>query len=339
MISPLPEIIPYVILYLMKHCFVVNPAAGSGKDQQVIMPYIMDGVKQRGAIYEIHRTSGPGEATSFVRGRLESEPDETIRFYACGGDGSVAEVLNGLYGFSNAELAIIPLGSGNDYVRNFGERKQFLDVPAQIAGEAVPVDVMRFSYIPHNDNDTDDAGIISSYALNMINIGFDARVASRMAQMKRLFFLKGTGAYVAGIVWELAGYGMGRAVFRIEGMDDLETDILLAGVGSGQYSGGGFKGVPGAVVNDGELDFMVIEPIKRSEFIRLVGAYHDGKHPENERLKGKLHMARAKEVIIEPAAPLVFTADGEPLCTNKPLTVSVAEEKVRFVIPDGIKKP
>ena len=327
----------------MKHCFVVNPAAGSGKDQQAMLPFILDGVKKWGAEYEIHRTSGPGEATSFVRGRLESEPDEIIRFYACGGDGTVAEVLNGLYGFSAAELAIVPLGSGNDYVRNFGERKQFLDVSAQIAGEAVPVDVMRFSYIPYsekeNDKDSEDEDAVSSYALNMINIGFDARVASRMAQMKRLFFLKGTGAYVAGIVWELAGYGMGRAVFKIEGCEDLETDILLAGVGSGQYSGGGFKGIPGAVVDDGELDFMLIEPIKRTEFIRLVGAYHDGKHPENEKLKDKLHMGRAKQIIIDPAAPLVFTADGEPFCTKQPLTVSLAEQKIRFVIPSGIPKP
>jgi diacylglycerol kinase family enzyme len=124
----------------MKHYFIINPAAGSGKDQQAIMPRILDAVKKWGAEYELHRTSGPGEATIYVRGRLAASPGEAARFYACGGDGTAAEILNGMYGAENAELAILPVGSGNDYIRNFGGRERFLDIAAQLAGEHVAAD-------------------------------------------------------------------------------------------------------------------------------------------------------------------------------------------------------
>ena len=330
----------------MKHYFIINPAAGSGKEQQAIMPRILDAVKKWGADYELHRTSGPGEATIYVRGRLAASPGEAARFYACGGDGTAAEILNGMYGAENAELAILPVGSGNDYIRNFGKREPFLDITAQLAGEGVPVDVIRFSYTTaegkrgaHASHEADESGVYTAYALNMINMGFDAKVAGRMVQMKNKLFLKGTGAYVAGIVRELVSYKMNRAVFRPEGEEAFEMDILLAGVGSGRFSGGGFEGIPVAVVNDGVLDLIVIEPLTRGEFLRLVGVYHDGQHLEHPGLKEKHRLFRANEVAIEPLGGLVFTADGEALYTEAPLTVSLAPEKVRFVIPDGLERP
>ena len=330
----------------MKHYFIINPAAGSGRDQQAMVPRILDAAKKWGADYELHRTSGPGEATIYVRGRLAADPGGAARFYACGGDGTAAEILNGLYGAGNAELAIVPVGSGNDYIRNFGGRERFLDIAAQLAGEAVPVDAIRFSYTPVESkggalasHEADGSGVCTAYALNMINMGFDARVASRLVQMKNRFFLKGTGAYVAGIVRELAGYRMNRAVFRPEGEEAFETDILLAGVGSGRFSGGGFEGIPVAAVNDGMLDLIVIEPLTRGEFIRLVGVYHDGRHLDHPGLKGKYRLFRVDGVAIEPVSGLVFTADGEALYTDELLTVSLAPEKIRFVIPDGVERP
>jgi len=320
----------------MKHCFVINPAAGSGKDQEALLPHIMNAVKKWGADYEIHRTSGPGEAVTYARGRLSESTGETVRFYSCGGDGSASEILNGIYGAKNAELAIIPAGSGNDYIRNFGGKERFCDITALIAGTAVPVDVIKYTFTPLRQG---DQGEVTSYALNMINMGFDARVVRRMERLKNKFFIKGTGAYVAGVVIELTGYKMSRAVFRPEGEEAFETDILLAGVGSGRFSGGGFDGIPVAEVNDGLLDFMVIKPISRRRFIRLISAYHDGKHIGNPEFEGILHISRVEKVEIEPVSPLIFTTDGEVNFTEKTVTISVAPEKLSFVIPDGVDQP
>jgi len=320
----------------MKHCFVINPAAGSGKDQQALLPRIMSAAKDWGADYEIHRTSGPGEAVTFVRSRLIENKDDTIRFYACGGDGTASEILNGIYGNDDAELAIIPAGSGNDYIRNFGDKECFCDITKEIAGAAVPVDVIEYSYTPLNK---EDGEVKKCYALNMINMGFDARVVRHMERLKSRIFLKGTGAYVAGVVIELAGYKMSRVIFRPEGEEEIETEILLAGIGSGRFSGGGFDGIPVAEVDDGLLDLMFIKPITRRKFIKLVGAYHDGLLIGNPEVEGILFLSRVKEVEVEPVLPLVFTADGEINFTAKSVMISVAPKKVKFVIPEGLVRP
>ena len=320
----------------MKHYFIINPAAGNGKDQEALLPRIMNAAKSWRADYEIHRTSGPGEAVTYARSRLAEADGEPVRFYSCGGDGTASEILNGIYGAPGAELAIIPAGSGNDYIRNFGDKECFCDILAVIAGEVVPVDVMEYTYTPMGEG---DPGEKTYYALNMINMGFDAKVVRHMEKMKNKFFIKGTGAYVAGVVRELAGYKMSRVIFRPEGEEAIETDILLAGIGSGRFSGGGFEGIPVAEVNDGLLDLMLIKPITRRKFIKLVGKYHDGKLIGEPEMDGLLFLYKVKSAEIEPVTPLVFTADGEVNFTAKTLKVSIAPEKVSFVIPDGVKRP
>jgi diacylglycerol kinase family enzyme len=129
---------------------------------------------------------------------------------------------------------------------------------------------------------------------------------------------------------------MSHVCFKIDGGEPFETGILLAGVGNGRFSGGGFDGVPLAVVGDDYLDLMYIEPITRGQFIKKIGTYHDGKHPEDPFLKNITRMYRVKDVDIEPVGGLVFTTDGEPHYTEKTLKVSIAPEKVKFILPDGI---
>ena len=148
---------------LMKHIFVYNPIAGAGKVQKTELPRILAAVKDAGVDYEIHRTTNAGEATSWVRRRLENAPPEDLlRFYAVGGDGTLGEVLNGLYGFENAELACVPMGSGNDFIRNFGgeprgaEDYPFTRIDAQLRGEATPIDVMEIQFLSAEDADGQD---------------------------------------------------------------------------------------------------------------------------------------------------------------------------------------
>jgi YegS/Rv2252/BmrU family lipid kinase len=309
----------------MQHCFIINPAAGSGREQEALLPQIIEAAKACNTGYEIHRTTGAGEAALYVQGRLAIEDGVVKRFYAVGGDGTAKEVLNGLYGHPDAEMAIVPAGSGNDFVRNFGDAKPFLDIARQMRGTAAPIDVMHC--------DSEDAGL-TGYALNMFNFGFDAKVVAHMARMRG--FVRGTGAYVAGVVRELAGYKMSDADISIDGGVPFRANILLAGVGNGRFSGGGFDGMPMARVDDGFLDIMVINPITRLEFIRTVGAYHDGRHFECPALQGKLLHQRCRRALIAPAGELIFSADGEAMATRYPIRISLAEKKVRFVLPEGV---
>ena len=324
----------------MKYSFIINPAAGNGKVQEALLPSILSAVKSWGADYEIHRTSGPGEATLYTASRLSENPEETIRFYGCGGDGTIDEILNGFYGHPNAELGIIPAGSGNDFVRNFGQNEKFRDILAQLAGGTIPIDVIKYTYTPNNGLSERDAegSEITSYAINMINMGFDAKAAYHMSKLKNKVFLKGTGAYIAGVLRELVEYKMSRAIFHIDGEESVETGMLLAGVGNGRFSGGGFDGIPVADVGDGLLDLMIMGPMNRRKFIKYIGTYHDGNHPEDPYLKDLTKLFKTKSVDVEPIGGLVFTTDGEPHYTEKTLKVSIAPEKINFILPDGIRR-
>ena len=101
----------------MKHVFVVNPAAGNGAGLRDILPAIHKALTGFEEDYEIHRTMSEQETILYCRQKCAFEG--RVRFYACGGDGTINNVLTGIVGHDNAELAIIPCGTGNDFVRNY----------------------------------------------------------------------------------------------------------------------------------------------------------------------------------------------------------------------------
>ena len=104
--------------HYMKHLIVFN--AGAGKNQERIEEFkkqIEESFK--GLDYEVHETEGPRCVIPYLKKYLGAHK-ETVRVYACGGDGTVHEIANGLVGFKNAELAILPLGTGNDFVKTYG---------------------------------------------------------------------------------------------------------------------------------------------------------------------------------------------------------------------------
>jgi diacylglycerol kinase (ATP) len=95
--------------------------------------------------YEIYVTKSLGDAQGYVRDYLKShDPKETYRFYACGGDGTLYDVVNGAYGFPNAEVACSRLGSGNDFVKNFHDLEAFRDLDRSIAGKPRKIDFSKW---------------------------------------------------------------------------------------------------------------------------------------------------------------------------------------------------
>ena len=139
--------------------------------------------------YEFYPTKAAKDATAYVRARCEAEPQEQLRFYACGGDGTANEVLHGLIGFANASMTCFPCGSGNDYVKYYGGAERFRDIDALLAGEEKLVDIMRV-----NDR----------YSINVTNFGFDTVVAQTMHNVRHKKVIGGKNAYTTGIVKALS---------------------------------------------------------------------------------------------------------------------------------------
>lgn len=333
----------------MKHIFIMNPAAGKGKAGKVFLPRIIETAKRMGIDYEIHRTMATFDAEHFVKGRCEALEDrkgseEILRFYACGGDGTLNEVVNGAFGHKNVEIAMIPSGTGNDFPRSFGGLKSFENIEQQILGEARPVDVIRYEATPPSPFSGSFSGAeldalyesdpdpVVRYGINMFNIGMDCNVADKVAEIKEFPLVPGPLAY---------GLGVGIILGKKEGVDleicldngeVYEGHIMLVAIANGRYCGGGFKGVPRAQVDDGLIDVSIVGDINRRTVVTLLGKYRKGTHLEDPSTKSFITYRKCKSLTIRPCN---IPNNAFKLCTDG--EVSMVSETVFEIIPGAIK--
>lgn len=302
----------------MKHIFIINPAAGKKDLSKSIKEQLteFDGKID----YEIYITQNTGDATNYIREYCQNYHDE-IRFYSCGGDGTLNEVVNGIVGFSNAAVACYPSGSGNDFIKVFGERKNFLNFDNLINGQEKKVDIIKI-----NDR----------YTLNICNFGFDGVIADNMRKFKRLPLVSGKGAYRLALIYSILTKMKYECKVRVDGELFYDGLMLLCALANGICYGGGYYCAPMAKVDDGLIDICLVRKIHRIRFITLVGVYKKGKHLSDKRLKNIVKYAQAKHIEITSNMDLVYTLDGE-VGKTKALNVSIIEKRIRFIIPRNLE--
>ena len=165
----------------VKHIFIINPAAGKCDRTNQVAASIRAAAMELGVDYEILTTEYPRHAVSQVRQKAEEYPDRPLRFYACGGDGTLNEVAAGAAGLPNVAITHYPTGSGNDFIKLFGaDCRAFSDLKSLICGKELELDYMET-----------DRGI----SLNVFSVGVDARIADGMQKYKRIPALQGKTAY------------------------------------------------------------------------------------------------------------------------------------------------
>lgn len=303
----------------MKHIFIINPAAGPSDATSVIrkklskLPADID--------YEIYTTSGPGDATRFVKS-LCQEGSDTYRFYACGGDGTLNEVVSGVVGFNNASIGVYPCGSGNDFVKYYGTANDFSNISDLVFGDVHNIDVMK----------VDDR-----YSINMVNFGFDTAVVKTMEKVKRFKLFVGKRAYYVGIVTALINSMKTKCSVFVDGKRIGKDSILLCTVGNGKYIGGSFKCAPRSSNDDGLLEVCLINPISRFKFISLIKSYTIGTHLENPRLKNDIDYCRGRTIEVEHEDGVYYCVDGEITFASK-FKVEVLDKAISFIIPKKISE-
>lgn len=297
----------------MRHIFILNPAAGREDSTGRISEQITNSF---GNAAEIYRTVGIGDATNYVRRYGEEHPEEPLRFYACGGDGTLSEVVSGAVGLSNAAVGLIPIGTGNDFVRNFTNIPQFLSLEAQKEGKEVWIDLLRC-----NDR----------YCVNMLNTGFDCEVVVQAAKIKRT--VPSGMAYLLGIVRELAEMPGVEMTLMVDGKKVPCGEKFLCAVANGGYCGGGFHPSPRASLNDGYIDVCLVNRVSRLRFLRLVGSYKKGTHI-NPKTKDVLTSFRCRSLVMEFPQPRHVSIDGElPLLQR--CEIAIVPSALKFVLPSG----
>ena len=301
----------------MKHILVVNPAAGRTN----AVPRILAEVEPLRAAYdiEIYETRGKGDATDFVKRTIASHAGEKLRFYSCGGDGTLKEVANGAVGAEGVSVTCYPCGSGNDFVKYYGGAEHFLSLSALFEAEERTIDLL-----------TDGV----EYSINAGNFGFDYAVCETMEKVRRYPLLGGKRAYYVGIAKALFTGMKNRARVYVDG-ERLNEDerFLLCTIANGTYIGGSYMCAPRSSNEDGLLELCYVKPLSIFRFLKLIGYYKRGEHLDNAVLAPYVVYRRCRRVEVESDSPdFGYGLDGE-LHPSKKFTLAVAPAALRFAIP------
>ena len=298
----------------MKHLFIINPAAGSRDRTEAYKKKIREAFQGSEEEYRVEVSKAPGDCCRIAREAAES--GEEYRIYACGGDGTLNEVAAGAAGFSNAAVTVFAGGSGNDFVKLFSDREAFRDLDRLLDCQEVTFDLMKVN---------------GDICLNIASVGLDARIGTDVSNYKRIPLLQGFRAYVASTVVNVIRGISEHYVIKINGqtIDGQQTMICAC---NGRYYGGGFNPVPTADPTDGILDVLVVRKVSRLQVPGVVGKYKAGRYKELPHL---VTHYRTDKVEILCDKPTPINLDGE-LRTWQGVTITVAEEKLRFFYPKGL---
>lgn len=318
----------------MKYVFIINPNSGRKNARQKLQSELTAAAQKLGLDYELYFTKGPKDCRKYARELCmkNAAGGEKLRIYGCGGDGTVNELVNGVYGFENVEIGVIPMGTGNDYIRNYGKVSDFLDLENQMRGKSRTSDLIKYraEY---------EGTITEGYCANMFNIGFDCNVVDMTDTVKNWPLISGPLAYlisVAIILIKKKG-----ANLRIEFADGRVEDgpLLLTSVANGCYCGGGVKGAPECKLDDGLMDVTVIDNVSRSFFISMFPSYKKGTHLGKKKIieGGMLRYTKEKTLTITANnESMRLCTDGE-ITTQKKVEFCIVKNAVRFIVPEHIK--
>ena len=298
----------------MTHLFIINPAAGSRDRTKEYSVAIHDICTTRNLDYRIEVSGAPGECCRIAREAAQS--GEEYRIYACGGDGTLNEVVSGAAGFGNVSVSVFSGGSGNDFVKLFSDPKAFFDLERLLDAEET-----EFDLIQCNDD----------ISLNICSVGLDARIGTDVANYKRIPLLSGFRAYaVSTLVNVCRGIAEHYVVEVNDEVIDGEQTLICAC--NGRYYGGGFNPVPEADPQDGLLDVLLIKKVSRLKVAQVIGKYKAGRYAE---LPNLVRHIKTDRVVIRCDGPTAINLDGE-LRISDTVDIRVADKKIRFFYPKGL---
>ena len=298
----------------MLHLFIINPAAGSRNRTDDYSQVIHRLCRERGLEYDIRVSTAPGECTRFAREAAETGKE--VRLYACGGDGTLNEVMVGAAGHDNVAITVFSGGSGNDFVKIFSDPKAFFDLDRLLDAEEAQFDLIDCN---------------GDLALNICCVGLDARIGNDVANYKRLPLLHGFWAYAASTAVNVVRAVSEHYVVEINGevIDGEQTFVCMC---NGRFYGGGFNPVPEADPTDGLLDVLVVKKVSRLQIPAIIGKYKNGRYKELSHVATHYRTDRVKVICDKSSA---MNLDGE-IRFAKEAVCRIADQKIRFFYPKGL---
>jgi YegS/Rv2252/BmrU family lipid kinase len=296
---------------------IVNPHAGRRHVGDEV-PELERNLRARGLSYRLMRTGGPGDATRMA---TEALRDGSRFLVAVGGDGTVHEVVNGMFEdghpiVDDVVLGVVAAGSGCDFIRTFGLPGDATRACNHLVGEnTYPLDVGRITFR------ASDGAERSVYFANVAEAGLGAAVAARAERMSPRL---GQAKYFLGFWLVMPRFKLAHVRVQAD-RRTFEGPAYLVVVGNAQYYGGGMRISPRSYPGDAILDVLVFKGPKSDSFTLLPKIYR-GDHVPNDHV-AELRVRR--ELTIDADRPLPIEADGEVLGTT-PATVEILAQAIRL---------
>ena len=282
---------------VIRHIFIINPAAGKRETTR----RLEEQLSRLSVPHEVFYTREAGEARKIAeRAAAEGVP---ARLYACGGDGTLNEVVNGAAGHDFLAVTNVPKGTGNDFLKLFGPqyRERFSDLEALAAGPQTAFDL--------------------------------ARIAAGVHRYKRLKGVSGRWAYLLSLAEQVFLRGITRPMTVEMGAkrwEEAPTAVLC--ICNGRHYGGGFMPVGDAMPDDGILDALRVGDVGLPTFLRLVRQYAKGLYWKYPQWIDAYH---GREVSFSAQVPITVVVDGEVMEDTR-FTVRLSEKQVNFFYPAGL---
>ena len=303
--------------------FIVNPRAGSGKTMCEWLPAEKE-LERAGVRYVTAMTDHKRHATSLA---MEACQQGYRKIIAVGGDGSLHEVFNGICRWcdnSNCDISdfyigVIPIGSGNDWIKSLGVEKD-----AKAALECV----CRSEYRMMDVIRVESSGSRVCYMANVGGTGFDSHVCLRVNSQKESG-KRGKLIYLNSLIYTIATLRSIRVACYADGKMVFSGDCYSIALGNGRYSGSGMRQVPAAEIDDSLVDYLIIPrlPLGRImlEAPRLfTGTINESRYVISGQCKS------FKVMPLDSESEDVLELDGE-LEGRLPMSVEVLPSRIRVM--------
>lgn len=291
----------------MKYVFIENPIAGN-KDKQMLFRQVQSAFRMIDDEMIIEETHYRGHAKE-IAARYAAEYKDNCVIVSCGGDGTVHEIANGL-AYTDTPVMILPFGTGNDFAKKlYGSKK--LDSFNVVKSFGLHNGKIRYNIKPIDLIDYN-----GEKCINVMSYGLDTKVETIGRKLAGKLKFLGKQAYnvaVAPAIMQSMRYQINMEMDCIdkEGkpykLSKIPADYTLLAICNASYYGGGFCPAPDSKLDDGILDFCLVDAINVAQALPLIPKYSAG--TANEETSNKIHTGYV-------TGGRIWSVDGSPLLGN-----------------------
>lgn len=307
---------------------IINPVAGHGRGGR-LWPDVEAALRARGVSFDAHFTGGTGDATILAAQAVRAGYRLVV---AVGGDGTLNEVVNGLFvdgapDPTRLSLGVVSCGTGCDLIKSLGIPRGLPAVDALAGDESLLMDVGQATFRAPNGETR------RRYFVNAADLGIGADVVARVNRGSKR--LGGLLTFLASAVTSIVKSHPYQMRFQLDDEPEAEIRTDLLYVANGRYAAGGMMFAPKASLDDGLFDIISVKPVSRPDLlVRILPKVYSGKHLDSP----KVEFRRARRIRVSSPEWLGLEMDGE-LPGEAPVEIEMLPRALRVVVPAGSGRP